>query len=889
MALIQANARLYDGPSPRRTPLENKDHDDRAVAVERLADRVRCAVERDVQGRGVRDDADARIAWREHLSDAFRMLFEFRFGAAGEVATEREGLRAALARSLEDLSALEAEDLGRVYERLLPLTPGVAREPMVRLRRGELESVVPASEGAAFDGAAGSRGTRIRPVGTIASGRFFTCAGLERKSAGSYYTPRPLVEFLVGRALRPLVAERSPAEHPAPGALLKLTVLDPATGTGNFLCEACRVLGAALLRACQRRLADDPAAVSALPNGRRLVDWLAGDVERAERACREMVATHCLHGVDLDPLALEITRLALRAVCGWPGPEAQVPPGQLACGDALAGVVPAPGAASEGAGGFDAVVGNPPWEALRPRAKEFFARYDLRVLDAPTRRERRRIEARLERDPAVVRAREQYETRLRQQRRDYERRYRWQAVQVDGRQTGGDPDQWKLFMERAAQLVRPGGWVALLVPSAFHTNASATGVRKLYLERLDLRCCHSLHNRRGLFDIHRSFKFDAVVARRDDGGTRSFECSFHVQDPADLERHPLTFTRPFVARVGGGHLVFPELRTPLDVEVVEACYRGGDRLGRTADELGVHLRSSMHMTNEAHLFTPSAEALPGDGDPRSPDMAESLSEQGYLPLHEGKTFHQFDDRWGPPPRYVVHRERIGPAARRRAVRHYRLAYRAVASSTNERTGIFAVLPPGVLCGNSAPVEADPWDRPDRAALLLCALGNSHCVDYLMRVRSSANLNLFILRQTALPPRDGLEALLVHSALRLTCNHRGYGPLWRDQLGGAWRETSSAEPAWPVLPTPRTRLAVRAAVDAAVAHAFGLSRLQFEHVLSSFSHVSYPGAPAACLDAYDELLRGGAAAFARSHDPYADIPLSGRVTTASSDPAAGPVR
>ena len=851
-------------------------HDQRAAAVERLSERVRRAVERDVQLRGSTAGADRGDLWRERLAEALQQLFEIRFG-------EPE-------RGAADLAGLAAEDLGRVYERLLCLQPGVAVEPMIRLRRGGLEAVVPASVGDATQQSRTSRGTRIRAVEAIEEGRFFTCAGLERKSTGSYYTPEALVRWLVGRALGPLVGELGSPERPDPAAILRLRVFDPATGTGNFLCEACRVLGDALLGACRSRLRDDPDAVLALPGGQRLADRLVEDEAQAVSHCRWLVATRCLFGVDLDPLALRITKLALRAVCGWQGTSTSALSAHLVSGDSLAGTTPADLDRRPGGPGFDAVVGNPPWEALRPRAKEFFARYDLRILDTPTRRERRRIERRLERDPAVAAARQRYEARLRRQRETYERLYRWQSVEVDGRLTGGDPDQWKLFMERVVQLVRPGGWVAMLVPSAFHTNASATGIRRLYLEAADLQCCHSLHNRQGVFDIHRSFKFDAVVARKDDRGTRSFACSFHVQDPVELGQHPLTYTRRFVERVGGSHLTFPELRSPMDVDIVDACYRGESRLGRACDEQGVQLRSSLHMTNHAHWFTPTSDVLPADGDPRSPVVGGALLKRGYLPLHEGKTFHQFDDRWGSRPRYLVGRDRLGDGAPwLRAAQYYRLAFRGIASSTNERTGIFTVLPPGVLVGNSAPAEAEPWDRPDRAALLLCALCNTHCVDYLIRVRTSANLNLFIVRQTALPSLGGIEALLVHSALRLVCNHEGYSPLWRSQLRGAWREPPATEPSWPVLAGGPARQVVRAAVDAAVARAFGLTRSQYGHVLSTFSHSSWLDGPSVCLAAFDEWGRVGRRAFVRRHDPYADVSLAEGTASGFTDLDPGPVR
>jgi hypothetical protein len=79
--------------------------------------------------------------------------------------------------------------------------------------------------------------------------------------------------------------------------------------------------------------------------------------------------------------------------------------------------------------------------------------------------------------------------------------------------------------------------------------------------------------------------------------------------------------------------------------------------------------------------------------------------------------------------------------------------------------------------------------------------------------------------------------------------------------------------WPVLESDDERWAVRAAIDAVVADAYGLDRAQYAHVLSTFSHRSYPKAPELCRIAFDELKTIGLEAFTRKHDPYWDIPLN----------------
>ena len=70
-----------------------------------------------------------------------------------------------------------------------------------------------------------------------------------------------------------------------------------------------------------------------------------------------------------------------------------------------------------------------------------------------------------------------------------------------------------------------------------------------------------------------------------------------------------------------------------------------------------------------------------------------------------------------------------------------------------------------------------------------------------------------------------------------------------------------------------RWAVRATIDAVVAHAYGLTRDQYAHVTTTFSHSSYKDAPRQCLAAFDELQSIGLEAFTKNHDPYRDIPLN----------------
>ena len=116
----------------------------------------------------------------------------------------------------------------------------------------------------------------------------------ERRHSGSHYTPRSLTEPIVRRALEPAYARLG--ETASPEAVLSLKVLDPACGSGAFLVETCRQLGARLEQAWNMYGAEKPK--------------LPPDEDEALLA-RRLIAQKCLYGVDRNPMAVDLARLSL--------------------------------------------------------------------------------------------------------------------------------------------------------------------------------------------------------------------------------------------------------------------------------------------------------------------------------------------------------------------------------------------------------------------------------------------------------------------------------------------------------------------------------------------------------------------------------------------------
>ncbi|MDP1627651.1 MULTISPECIES: N-6 DNA methylase [Pseudomonadota] len=178
--------------------------------------------------------------------------------------------------------AMETEELGSVYESLLELQPQLGDDGKTLLFASE---------------AAEQKGN-------------------QRKTTGSYYTPDRLVQALLDAALD-TVLDKTEAEADDPAkALLKLSVIDPACGSGHFLLAAARRIATRLARI---RADGTPS----------LADF--------RHALRD-VARSCLHGVDRNPMAVELTKVALWIETVDPGLPLGFFDAQIRCGDALLGV-----------------------------------------------------------------------------------------------------------------------------------------------------------------------------------------------------------------------------------------------------------------------------------------------------------------------------------------------------------------------------------------------------------------------------------------------------------------------------------------------------------------------------------------------------------------------
>jgi hypothetical protein len=145
-------------------------------------------------------------------------------------------------------------------------------------------------------------------------------AGSDRKTTGSYYTPDQLVQLLIVSALLPVIADRlskATTREEKEAALLAIRVLDPACGSGHFLLAAARRLALELARI--RAEDEEPS-------------------EELRQQCLRDVVAHCIYGVDKNPMAVELCKVALWIEAIEPGKPLSFLDAHIQCGDSLVGV-----------------------------------------------------------------------------------------------------------------------------------------------------------------------------------------------------------------------------------------------------------------------------------------------------------------------------------------------------------------------------------------------------------------------------------------------------------------------------------------------------------------------------------------------------------------------
>ena len=510
-------------------------------------------------------------------------------------------------------------------------------------------------------------------------------------------------------------------------------------------------------------------------------------------------------------------------------------------------------------GGFDAVIGNPPWDRIKLQEVEWFATRSPELAHAPTAAARKSGVDRLRASGSPLAsefdaAKERAETL-------------GQMIRASGHYPllgGGDINLYSLFVERAMGLVKPDGIVGLLTPSGIYADKTAAKFFRSVSTGGRVGGLYDFENRKIFFkDIHASFKFCALIFGGEERRFDETRCAFFLHSSQTIEDPDRCFTLAPADfnRVNPNTGTAPVFRTRRDAEITRGIY---DRHPVLVDRSGggerrtwpVRYVRQFDMTNDSHLFRTAAQ-LDDDGFYRVEGKGNrwQKGDELYLPLYEGKMVQAFDHRaasvvvnpknlnrpaqpreatlgehadtgWLPTPQFWVAASDCGWDSGTEWV----LGFKEITAPTNARTFIAALFPT-VGFGNKVPILKP--QQENRNEWLLAANLNSMVFDFATRQKvQGQTLNLFIMEQLPVIAPDDYDRqfgttttrdLVRDHVLRLTYTADDMAPFARDlDFDGppfTWDEEE--------------RRHLHARLDALYFHLYGLSRDEADYVLSTF--------------------------------------------------------
>ncbi len=505
-------------------------------------------------------------------------------------------------------------------------------------------------------------------------------------------------------------------------------------------------------------------------------------------------------------------------------------------------------------GGFDCLLGNPPWERIKLQEKEFFEAMDVEIASAANAAKRKALIRTLsERKPTLwqgfLKALRSSETESKFIR--CSGRYRLTAK--------GDINTYAIFAEHAENSISPNGLAGVIVPTGIAADDTNKDFFAAIVDKSRLISLFDFENRERLFpSVDSRYKFSLITIGNLKVTVNS-TFAFFLHNPDQLKNEEKTFslTREDFQLLNPNTKTCPIFRTNKDAELTKSIYRRFPILfndSMASNPWGIKFLTMFHMANDSHLFKSRAE-LEKEGFVLTGNLFTKGNSQ-YLPLYEGKMLQLFDHRaasvivnsnnlirqglpekttkdqhkdisFVPLPRYWVSKELSLKTIPNGCHSDWLFGFKNVTSTTNERTFIGGVLPISAV-SHSMPIILFEKSVPSELRSLLIANMSSRVFDYITRQKvGGVNLTFFIINQLPIIPPNGYSKkaseLIRQFMLELVYTSNDISPF----------ATSLGYNGPPFIWSSERRAELIAKLEAVYGILYGLERDDFDYVFECF--------------------------------------------------------
>ncbi|MFN6514088.1 MAG: Eco57I restriction-modification methylase domain-containing protein [Nostoc sp. CreGUA01] len=498
-------------------------------------------------------------------------------------------------------------------------------------------------------------------------------------------------------------------------------------------------------------------------------------------------------------------------------------------------------------GGFDCVLGNPPWERIKLQEKEFFASQSAEIANAVNKAAREKLIKELpKKNPELAQAFEDAKHDAEAQGKFIRESGRFPLTAV------GDINTYAIFAETTRKLISSDGRVGVIVPTGIATDDTCKKFFGDLTQKQALASLYDFENREGLFSaVDSRMKFSLLAMSGKPIKRGNF--AFFLTQTKQLENQTRLFqlSPQDIALINPNTLTCPVFRTNTDAELTKKIYQNNEILLPEFQKHShtVRITRMFDMNKQSDLFE-SSENLSKIGIKDKSGYIYSNNIK-YLPLVDGKSFDTYDHRYAtqkinknaqlrtgiaenitleehqninfcPDKLLYINENLVDKWSNKRLNRKWILALMNVTSSTNHRTVIASLLPD---VATDYSVRIVIFDQPN-AVYAACLLGlfNSITFDYITRQKiQGLNLSDYITYQLAVPSKEKLlnsQNFIIPRVLELVYTAWDMQPFAKDM--GYDGE--------PFIWNPNRRALLRAELDAYYAKLYGLTRDELRYIL-----------------------------------------------------------
>ena len=321
-------------------------------------------------------------------------------------------------------------------------------------------------------------------------------------------------------------------------------------------------------------------------------------------------------------------------------------------------------------GGFDVVLGNPPWERIKLQEKEFFSARSQKISSAPNKAARDRLIRALSQPDSPEADKVLHRTFI-EAKRSAEAASRY--MRHSGRfplTSFGDINTYAVFAETCLGILRPKGRAGIIVPTGIATDSSAQRFFQNLIEGQRLASLFDFENREGIFQgVHRSYKFSLLTLA---GKVERPKYLFFATSVENLrsEQRRFELTREEIRLLNPNTRTAPTFRSKADSDLIKGIYSRvpvlvNESRGKAGNPWGIRFTTMFHMSNDSQLFR-TWQQLESLGSRLEGGNWVGPDGEVWMPLVEAKMIHQFDHRWatferdGKTSRLVTEAEKMDP-------------------------------------------------------------------------------------------------------------------------------------------------------------------------------------------------------------------------------------